>query len=290
MGTWYTVENSIGNVSIDFNKTDDGLLIPDSNGVFWTIDFLDGWDGADVRQVSLDLYGNDGIAVGVSELASRLLTLKSGFAFAPSEDARWAAENEYSGLVTATVPGGLCKVTVHQEIDRFIWAYLSSKPEYQDVPRGSIASYFPTQQWPFQFEASLICPNPVKQSVTEESPFELTRNGTVNVPTGGNYPTQPLYIFAFPANGDYIEDGEGNRVTVTSANRGGNASMPNELWINCATHEVTDGDLNPAWDCVSQVAWPQLLQDGLTAIAYHLGSASPRGTQQAYAEWTDSWI
>lgn len=290
MGTWVTVENAIGSVSIDFNQTDDGLLIPDENGVYWTIEFLDGWDGADVRQVSLDEYGEDGIAIGVSEFASRLLTLKNGFAFAPSEAARWAAENEFTGLVAATVPSGMCKFTVHQEIDRTIWGYLSSKPEWKEVPRGSIASYFPTQQWPFQFEASIICPNPLKSSVNESSPFELTRDGEVYVPTGGNYPTQPLYIFAFPANGDTIEDGNGNVIVVTSANRGGNSGMPNELWVNCATRNVTDGDGNPAWDCIASVGWPELLAGGLTQIAYHLGSASGRGTQEAYAEWTDSWI
>lgn len=289
-GTWVTIYAPVGGLSIDFNHTDDGLLVPDENGVFWTIEEFDGWDGADVRQVTLDEYGNDGIAVGVNEFASRLVTLKNGFAFAPSESARWGAQNQFGQLLAATVAQGPCFMVVHQDIDRFMYGYLASKPEYKDVPRGTVAGYFPTQQYPFQFEGSLLCPFPIKQSVAESSPMELTRDGSVAIPTAGNYPVLPKFTFAFPANGDMIFDQVGNVIVVTSAIRGSNADMPNELIIDCQARTVKDGNGNLAWDCIQSIGWPQLEPNSATLISYTLGSSSPLGTQEGYVTWNDAWL
>ena len=287
----YTVTDPTGVLTINFNETSGGLAVPDDSGVYWMVEELEGWDGPDVRQVLIDTYGEDGVAVGVNELSSRLITLSNGFAAAPSEATKWAAQSQFGQLLAATVPQGMCTVVVHEDIDRTIKGYLASKPEWKDVPPGSLASYLPGA-WPFQFEASLVCPNPLKGSTNGDSPFELTRDGSAAIPTLGNYPTPCVLHLEYPCNNDYIEDQAGNRITITTAYRGSNYAppMPTDLYIDTGARTVYDQDGNPAWDCIASVGWFQLLPNGGSTLTYHLGSSSPSGTQEAYAAWYDAWL
>ena len=293
MPRWYTITDPTGVLTIDFNGpfTDDGRIVPDESGVYWTIEELEGWDGPDVRQVLVDIYGEDGVDVGINEFAGRTITLSNGFAFAPSEDARWKAQLRFGQLLAATVAQGRCTVVVHEDIDRTITGYLASKPEWKDVPPGSVASYFPTAQWPFQLEASLICPNPLKGSTaTVAQPQWLPRDGSAVIETEGNYPTPCQIRFVFPANNDSVTDQDGNSIVITSTYRGGNAYMPDAILIDTGARTVVDQDNNPAWDCIASIGWFRLLPNGGSTIAYHLGSSSPLGTQECGVYWYDAWL
>lgn len=294
MPRWYTVTDPTGVLSINFNETNDdtGQLVPDGNGVYWAIEELEGWDGPDVRQVLVDPYGIDGTIVGVNELQSRLITFANGFAIAPSESARWAAESQWGMLLAATLAQGTCHVVVHEgETDLYLDGYLASKPEYKEVPPGSSGQT--PDAWPFQFEGSLICPFPIKQvTPSGRSPQELDRDGSVAIDTFGNYPAWPVFTLDYPCNGDYIEDDLGNQILITSANRGTNAAppMPTAIEIDLYNQTCVDQDGNSAWDVVAAIAFFQLKPNGGTTITYHLGSASPSGTQEAYCSWNDAWL
>jgi hypothetical protein len=289
---WYSITDPTGVLTVNFNGpfTDTGLIVPDENGVYWTIEELEGWDGPDMRQVLIDIYGVDGIDVGVNEFSSRLLTLSNGFAFAPSENAKWNAQHQFGQLLAATLAQGECQVVVHEDTDYYISGYLASKPEWKDVPPGSVASYAPVGQWPFQFEASLVCPYPLKLSANGASPYFLPRDGSAVVPTLGNYPTNPTITFDFPANNDSVTDQDGNTILVTSTYRGSNADMPDALHIDVAARTVTDQIGNPAWDCIATIQWFQLKPQSGSTLAYHLGSSSPLGTQQCAVAWLDAWL
>lgn len=291
MPRWYEITDSTDTLTIAFNETSDGLLVPDSNGVYWSIEELLGWDGPDVRQVSVDTYGVDGVALGVNELAARTLTLSNGFVFAPSEEARWIAENQWAQLLSATKAQGPLTVVVHEDQVRTILGYLASKPEYKEVPPGAVGSYFPVEQWPFQIEGSILCPNPVKSAYNGNSPQSLTRNGTIAIETTGNYPAYPVLTFDFPANGDTIVNAENDLgVVITSQYRGSNADMPDALHIDMLNRTVTDQAGNPAWDCISSIEWFVLQPNAGTSLTYTLGSASPLGTQEAVCAWNDAWL
>lgn len=292
MPRYYTITDPTGELTIDFNHVnpDTGLLIPDGNGVFWSIEELEGWDGPDVRQVLVDPYGEDGIIVGVNELAGRLITLTNGFALAPTEEARWVAELQFGQLLAATVPQGQAQVVVHEDLDRLVTGYLASKPEWKEVPPGSAAQL--PNAWPFQFEASLICPIPVKQSSNESSPFSLTRDGTDTVPTLGNYPIWPIFIVQYPCNNDTLTDQLGHQIQFTSANRGSNAAppMPTQITLDVYNRTCTDQDGFAAWDIIAAFDAFQLLPQSGSTVSYHLGSASPTGTQEAQVGWSDAWL
>jgi hypothetical protein len=291
MPRWYEITDPTGTLTIPFNQTSDGLLVPDDNGVYWSIEELDGWDGPDVRQVLIDTYGQDGVALGVNEFSSRTLTLSNGFVFAPSEAARFVAETQYATLLAATKAQGPCLIVVHEDIDRYMYGFLASKPEYKEVPPGAVASYFPTEQWPFQINGSLLCPDPIKNSANGASPQSLVRNGSIAIPTLGNYPVWPVITFDFPANNDTIvNDQNGLGIVVTSQYRGSNADMPDALHIDMLNRTVTDQVGQPAWDCISAIEWFQIQPNGVTTVSYHLGSSSPLGTQEAVVAWNDAWL
>jgi hypothetical protein len=289
----YTVTDPTGVLTRTFNEvnSETGLLVPDENGVYWSIEELDGWDGPDVRQVLVDLYGVDGTIVGFNELASRLLTMTNGFAIAPSEDARWNAELELGQLFGATLALGQSLIVVHEDIDRFAYGYLSSKPEWKEAPPGSAAQL--PNAWPFQFEASLICPIPIKRSDSESSGMSLERDGTTPIPTTGNYPTLPTFILAYPCNGDYVIDpSTGYGFTITSTNRGTNDAppMPTSIEISFQARTCVDQDGNPAWDVIQSLSYFTLKPNEGSSVEYHLGSASPSGTQECYCYWEDAWL
>jgi hypothetical protein len=286
----YSITDPTGVLTIDFNETDDGFLVPDTNGVFWSIEELEGWDGPDVRQVLIDPYGIDGVIVGVNEYSSRTLTFSNGFAAAPNEEARWVAESQWGQLLAATVAQGMCHLVVHEDIDRFMDGYIASKPEYKEVPPGSMVGL--VNAWPFQLEGSLVCPFPLKQSVNSNSGMNLTRDGTVAIPTLGNYPTWPNFTFDFPVDGDYIADDQGNRIVITNVNRGSAFAppMPVALHVNLGLRTVTDEVGNPAWDVINSIDFFQLKPNGGTDITYQLGGASPSGTQFAQCAWYDAWL
>lgn len=282
----YTITDPTGDLTITFNETEDGLLVPDDNGVFWSIEEMEGWDGPDVRQVLVDPYGIDGTIVGVNELSSRLLTLSNGFALAPSEDARWNAELQFGQLMGATVAQGVCTVVVHEDIDRYAYGYLASKPEWKEAPPGAAAQL--VNAWPFQFEASLICPYPLKQSPNDSSPWALEQGGTVNIPTLGNYPTQAVFIWSYPVNGDYVNDQFGNEISITNANRVPNTPnpMPTQITLDVYHRTCVDQDGIPAWDVISAFVPIQLLPNGGTLITYR--GANPSAACEV--QWGDSWL
>lgn len=289
MPRWFTVVDPTGDLTVDFNQTEAGLLVPDANGVYWAIEELEGWDGPNVRQVLVDPYGIDGQILGVNELAERVITFANGFALAPSEDARWAAEAQFGQLFASTLAQGHTGVTVHENPDKFINGFLNSKPEWKELPPGSAAQL--PNAWPFQFEVSLLCPFPIKQSTNEASPFQLTRNGTVGIPTLGNYPIWPSIEFIFPCNNDFVSNEAGLEILLTSANRGSNDAMPDQITIDLYNKTCLDGNGNPAWDCVGAIQFFQLKPQAGSFLQYHLGSArSGSHTQEAYAIWSDAWL
>ena len=298
MGSWYTITDPFGQVTIDFNEVDEnGLLIPDDNGTVWSVEELLGVDSADVRQVTLDKFGNDGISMAVDEFSSRTLTLSNGFGMAVSEDARYAAREELATLLAATLPRGPCLVTIHEDIDRFCYAYMTSKHNFKDSPEGAVAGsgrgLGQPDGFPFQFDASLVCPDPLKYSVNGASPTILARDAVTSVFQMGDYPTWPTLTVAYPCDGDFIIDQTARGVIFTNQYRSGsNANMPDLVTIDFENKTVVDQTGASAWDTILSAFFFQLAPDlnGGAAIIYQLGSSSPNGIQEASIEWFDAWV
>lgn len=254
---------------------------PDGFGVYWFLKYLDGWDSADVRSVTLDKYGEEGIYVAVQEYSSRLLTATEGYGHAPDADTRTFAERQLSQLFNATKRTGRMTVTVTEEIPRYVTGYLNSKISWVDIPPGNVMG-IEGIRYPFKWQAEVLCDYPVKRAVSQRT--QVLTSTLTTVTNGGDFQALPNVTIANGADGDILTDNLGNQITLTTRFR----TIPATLNVNFLTRQVTDGAGISAYGVIGNQQWFAIEPYSDTEMAYGNGAHHTPGT--ATVHWSDAWI
>lgn len=270
---------------------------PDSTGVEWIVEDVDGWDMADVDSAVLPRFGVDGSWIGAGFYRSRFVTLKgilvgSTLAAAQAGSARLLAA---SGMIrTAGV------LVVHEEVPQQAVVRLAGRVRLDRSLVGGRA---------VRFEVPLVAADPRKYGTVEESktfgtsttsvpaagfefplglPFSFGSGNVITggtaVVVGGTVPTYPRLTFRGPSTAPSITNvSSGNLVWRWT----GTLSAGQTLEVDFDAASVLLGGTASRYHLVdpASIWWP--LVPGQNVLRY---DASGTGTGDVTVRWRSAWL
>lgn len=205
---------------ITFNPEPDAA---DSNGVYWYVTALDGWDSPDVRQSYTNPTSRHGAVAGRSLLAGRALVL-SGVVKAPTVAGMWDAVEVLDAATNNLYQTRPFKVHEGTTI------------KYVDVVRSGALRKTLVGQCAFSFQIPLIAPDPLKyaDSLTTQT---FTTGATHTLNNTGSFPTENIQI----------EMGYTGVIDVVNADYGakgllGDRSVPSGTFFDVYRRSIDNGE------------------------------------------------
>lgn len=269
---------------IAFNPVDaNGIMVPDSNGVFWYADDLLGWDaGGDLRVTTAPRMG-PGDVLEEGELSGLLLTLTGVTVGAPSEAARYAAIRQYQAATRLRKQEAALLVVGEDIVRQVSVVRASGKADVVMVPRpGSVTAFTASPLadgndiwWLFRSQVPLLAPDPKRYSFIQQS--SAVAAGIVVCHNAGNFPAPWSAVITGGTTGDVLTV-NGKSITLSNAVE----AIPHPLNLDSNIHSVTDGGGASAFGAIlNGYAWGYL-DPGDTGVNY-TGS----GTCNLF--WRDTW-
>lgn len=223
--------------------------VPDENGALWYVTEWDGWDSPGLRQSFLDPSGQHGQVVTEALLSSRSVTL-TGVCKAPSEAAFWAS---YNRLLAATAGLGVeFDLVVSEDVDKRLGVVRGGPVRNKIVGLGS-----------FEWEVSLIAPDPLKYAVAEKS-FPVSAGGSLDLVNAGTFTTFPIITAVGAVSVENFTSG----LTMTT----GSNTVPPYTQFDTRRRTVYSGTINNYGKIAPNNVWWGLLP-GTNEIRNHGASA-----------------
>lgn len=151
----------------------------DSDGVYWYITDLVGWDSPGLRQTGIDPSSRHGTSIAKGLLDARAMTLK-GVVKAPTLEGFYNAQHGLQGRLNSLFD--TCPLKVTEEIVRVV-----------DVVRAGPVRTRMLGMLAFEFEAPLIAPDPLKYTASPTS-TTIAAGATKTITNAGNFPSERFKV------------------------------------------------------------------------------------------------
>lgn len=245
---------------LTFNGTN-----PDSDGVYWYVTALDGWDSPETRASTVDPSSRHGQVLAKALLQSRAMTL-TGLVKAPTEALFYEARSTLQGQVNNI--GAVKRMTVTEERARWVDVYRAAGLRMRLAGMSA-----------FTFELPLTAPDPLKYNVTPTT-VNIPAGGTVSVTNLGDFPSENWYITTLSLSGGIYLQNEtlsGTPAVLTARN------VPTGAIANAVNRTLKAADGSLLYSSLSPLSQWFSLQPGNNAL-------HNRGTTTLSFTYYSAWL